>query len=221
MTEIPKKTKKNGKDSIMKTKTISTLMATLFLLSVLAVASPGLAHIVTIDFEDLHDKDVVGTHYPGLTFSGNDVVCANRAENPLGYNWAGWPPHSGDGIIWDSVWPNPGSIRIDFDFCVTMVGAWFMTDGVTVYLYAYDALDTLLASTSVYSGSGTGKYAELQANNIKYVIFQDAQNKWIMDDLSYEQCPTEAPLFSDVLAILPLGIVAGTVVIRRRRKANN
>lgn len=29
------------------------------------------------------------------------------------------------------------------------------------------------------------------------------------------------PLFSDILAIMPLGIVAGAVVIRRRRKANN
>ncbi|MFX0199367.1 MAG: right-handed parallel beta-helix repeat-containing protein [Candidatus Hodarchaeota archaeon] len=33
--------------------------------------------------------------------------------------------------------------------------------------------------------------------------------------------PVPGPLFSNIVAILPLGIVAGAVVIRRRRKANN
>lgn len=39
-----------------------------------------------------------------------------------------------------------------------------------------------------------------------------AENGWVP--------PVEAPLFSDALAILPLGIVAGVMVIRRRRKYN-
>jgi len=33
--------------------------------------------------------------------------------------------------------------------------------------------------------------------------------------------PVGAPLFSDILTMLPLGIVVGALVIRRRRKANN
>ena len=72
-----------------------------------------------------------------------------------------------------------------------MVGAWFVTDGVTVTLEAYDALNNLLDSTTVSSGFYNIEYAELRASGIKYVIFHDAGDYWGLDDLTY--VPETAP----------------------------
>ncbi|MFX0123711.1 MAG: hypothetical protein ACFFAE_08720 [Candidatus Hodarchaeota archaeon] len=51
----------------------------------------------------------------------------------------------------------------------------------------------------------------------------DYRKEFLKNEIAYAQvfqgC-LGAPLFSDILAILPLGIVAGTMVIRRRRKLN-
>ncbi|MHA2374634.1 MAG: DUF7507 domain-containing protein [Candidatus Thorarchaeota archaeon] len=131
----------------------------------------------TITFEDLNHRQEVLDHYPGLTFS-TGTICLVKPN----YNWPGYPPHSGNAVL-DSI--ATGYTRIDFDFSVSMVGAWFSTDSTTVYLYAYDEFDNLLDSTSVFSGYGVMKYAELSASGIKYVVFEDTADYWVMDDLIY------------------------------------
>ena len=130
-----------------------------------------------ITFEDLYHRQNVGSHYPGVTFS-TGAECWKAPD----YNYVQYPAHSGSCIIADIY---TGEIRIDFDTPVSMVGAWFVTDSTTVYLYAYDSLGNLLDYTSVFSGYYNNKFAKVQASGIAYVIFHDTAAYWGLDDLIF------------------------------------
>ncbi|MHA1907986.1 MAG: PKD domain-containing protein, partial [Candidatus Thorarchaeota archaeon] len=127
-----------------------------------------------IDFEELEHYQVVGTFYPGLTFT--DAACLKKPH----YNWQPYPPHSGTNVVYQLT----GSIRVDFDITVSLVGAWFVS-GDPVYLEAYDQYDNLIASATITPGYYNYAYAEVAAAGIAYVIFHDSGNMFGFDDLSY------------------------------------
>ncbi len=157
----------------------------------------------TNTFEDLNHHQYVGTHYAGLTYSAG-AQCLKKPS----YNYGNFPPHSGDCVIYDHT---SGSIRIDFDYTVSKVGAWFVTGIVTVNLTAYDAQNNLLDNTSVYSGLANIKYAEVQASGIKYVIFYNGGNRWVMDDLTYSVNPNEGDVVDFVASIVDPGADTHTI----------
>jgi hypothetical protein len=90
---------------------ISGLFAPWFLFLTLPIAS---ANVIT--FEDLPDAyffssgdQNIGDFYSGITF-GPDVTVLSTSRFG-GYDSSGFPPHSGDVVIWDAVDP---TITIDF-----------------------------------------------------------------------------------------------------------
>src|SRR5579871_4861236 len=81
----------------------------------------------TVTFEDLPDAyffsadgQNIGSFYSGLTV-GNDVT-ALSASRFGGYDDAGFPPHSGDVVIWSAFDPD---ITVNFAMDQTSVGAWY------------------------------------------------------------------------------------------------
>lgn len=146
------------------------------------------AETIKIDFNDLTEKQFVGTHYPGLTFSPE----WRAADHTTGaYNTEGYPPHSWPIQIWTGTYghPEPWSDtgRIDFDSAVSQFGGWFCADYGTVYLEAYDSGDTLLASNSLGPNYGSSSYLSVSdpQGRIKYVIIHDTSNYWSVDDIEY------------------------------------
>ncbi len=178
-------------------------------------ASPQ--HVV-IDFSDLSDKQLVGTHYAGLQFSQE----WRGADCTAGwYDCLGWPPHSPPKFAW--TWGS-SSGRIDFlDAPVSQVGAWFCTSSHTVYLEAYDAADNLLTSGFVSSGFGYNAYLSVTDPQcrIRYVVIHDMGSGWWLDDFDYTLCASRPPPIPSVSQWGAIGmgtVMAGMLVWKMRRR---
>lgn len=177
----------------MRTVRVLTIISLLIALSVAGVLPSQATKVqgaepVKIDFNDLTEQQFVGTHYTGLTFSP-EWRAADHTTG--GYNTAGYPPHSWPVQIWTGTyghpepWSNTG--RIDFASPVSQFGGWFCADYGTVYLEAYDAGGTLVASNSLGPNYGSSSYLSVSDSQgrIKYVIIHDTSNYWSVDDLEY------------------------------------
>src|ERR1019366_726959 len=116
---------------------------------VLALLSLGLAsaYAGVITFEDLPDAyffnsgdQNIGNYYPGITF-GPDVTGLSVSRFG-GYDDSGFPPHSGDVVIWDASDP---TITIDFASAIPFLGIWYTSyDPLT--LEAFGASSNLLGT---------------------------------------------------------------------------
>jgi len=151
------------------------------------IASGAHANIL-VDFEGIPDTYLhsggnqnLNGYYPGLSF-GSQVTILDKVR--YGYNSGGYPPHSGDAVIFSYSDPY---IRVDFvGFTTNYVEAWY-TSYYTFYLEAYDASNNLLASSSGLSNYGTNSLISVStgARNIAYVKFHDLGNYFTVDDLAY------------------------------------
>ena len=173
---------------------------------------------VTIDFEDLSEGQFVGTHYPGLDFSP-EWRAADCTSGP--YNCGAFPPHSWPTVLWTGGGSDTG--RIDFlHFAVSQVGAWLCAGDGTVYLEAYDAVNNLVASGSVSSGTGYNAYLSVTDPQcrIRYVVIHDGANVWTLDDFEYTQCrPPSIPTLSLWGTAGMTVVLAGFMAWRLRRTA--
>ncbi|RLI92447.1 MAG: hypothetical protein DRO89_02105, partial [Candidatus Altiarchaeales archaeon] len=183
------------------------------ILAVMLIASTTTVYAVptTIDFEDLGHLDYVGTHYPGLTFSAT----AQALKKP-DYNYEGYPPHSGDIVIFSLT---QNSITITFDSPVTMVGAWITAGVSDITLTAYDEDGNVLDSATVSVNYRSNDYAEVNSPGIKYVTISDSGNLWTMDDLTYDYGGFPAPEFATpavAVAILLTTPAFSYLIVRKR-----
>ncbi len=120
-------------------------------------------------------------YYPGLNFGPNATIL-DRVRG--GYNYSGYPAHSGDAVIFSASVPY---IRVDFmGFTTNYVEAWY-SSAYTFYLEAYDASNNLLGYSSGPSNYGTNSLISVStgASNIAYVKFHDSNNFFCVDDLAY------------------------------------
>jgi len=166
--------------------TIALIIVSMFSLPILQVKAETTQK--TINFDDLTDKQFVGTHYVGLTFSPEWRVADMRTGE---YNTAGYPPHSWPMQVWTGTYGQPApwgnSGKITFDFPVSQVGGWFCADTGTVYVEAYDSSGTLITSGTVGPNYGSNTYLSVSdaSGRIKYVVIHDESNYWSMDDFTY------------------------------------
>jgi len=109
----------------------------------LSILSAARADVVTYDFENLSDSDVVTTQYAGLTFSHALVLTAGISLNEFEF-----PPTSGANVIFD----DGGAITIDFQSPVVGVSGYF-TYLTNLSFSAYDDNDVLLGT--VFSSFGS------------------------------------------------------------------
>ncbi|WP_406662404.1 PEF-CTERM sorting domain-containing protein [Methanolobus sp. ZRKC3] len=183
----------------MKTKLICLLVVLM-----LAMVGSASAETVKINFNDLGASVYVGTHYPGLTFSGDALTI------PTIFFPAPSPP-----IF---VASETGSMRIDFDMPVSRVGFMYATFDSICYLEAYDSSDNLLDSVSA---PGLGPYfwnpIEVSSSTpIAYVIYHDTEARIALDDLEYDTECNEIPEFPTIA--LPVAAILGLAFFFQRRK---
>jgi hypothetical protein len=141
---------------------------------VIILLAIGLAQAGLLDFEALPDAyffssggQNVDTFYSGLTFGPN--VTGLSVSRFGGYDDSGFPPHSGDVVIWDAFDP---SISISFDTPIDAFGIWY-TSIDPLELDVFDQSNNLLGSVvgnpNTGGTTGTSSFLSFTALGIETV----------------------------------------------------
>ncbi|HEX3745808.1 MAG TPA: RHS repeat-associated core domain-containing protein [Bryobacteraceae bacterium] len=166
-------------------------------LFVLGLAS-AYADVITITFENLPDAfffngdgQNIGTFYPGLTFGPN--VTGLSVSRFGGYDDSGFPPHSGDVVIWDA---SDSTITIDFASSIESFGIWYTSfDPLT--LQAFDGSNNLLGTVegdpNTDGTTGTDTLLSFAGSGISSVTLTSSPGLFTLDDLSYEPGVSAVP----------------------------
>jgi len=88
---------------------------------------PASAATVTIDFEDLVHDEIIGSHYPGLTFSSNARIMNHSLLSESQADI--YTPHSGTNMFCDS-----SNIRINFTSPVSRVRIWYTSLNFSLFM---------------------------------------------------------------------------------------
>lgn len=180
--------------------TLVTLLVTVF------PASAG--KVTTIDFENLPQGEIVGTHYPGVSFSD-----PARIDTFTGY-FPDYPPHSG-GKYLDPF--NYIPCTVSFTEPVSRVGFWH-TSAYTPYIEAYGSDGKLIKKVEGTVNLGTSNYLEVTGQHIAYVVIYCG----IVDDFQYETEDTQStpdtsiPEFPNIA--LPVAAMLGLIFVFQRKK---
>jgi hypothetical protein len=194
------------------------------LLITLVTVFPAAAGTVTIcNFDDqvLNNYDPVSAFahlYSGVTFSGDTAVCV--AVGPDGYNYDGFPPHSGYNVI---AFHGPGAygegkLIATFTQPASKVGVWYVSMH-EVYLDAYDKDGNLIKTETSPASSygGPEVYFEVTAPQIASVAFHDQDGTMVMDDFTFETADdVNVPEFPSIA--IPVAAVLGLILVFGRRK---
>ena len=142
----------------------------------------------TIDFEDMPTaywyyggQTNFGNYWEGVFFGPDSTILENQV---YGYNDSGYPPHSGHAVLFSIDTPYIDAI---FDNAVNAVSLWYSSTSSFV-MDAYDASDTLVATSSGGSNYGTNSYLSVSSTsyNIKRVRMHDSGNFFTIDDFTAE-----------------------------------
>lgn len=159
----------------------------------------------------------LGGYYPGVSF-GADATILDNGLYPGIHNSAGFPPHSGTGVLFSYTDP---LIRVDFSSPVNHVEVWY-TSYSTFYFEAYNSLDALvggIASAANTDGfSGLNYYLSITSAffDIAYVKMHDTGNFYTIDDFGYNTAiPEPATMLLLGSGLLGMG---GIGAFRFRRK---
>lgn len=178
-----------------------SLAVTLALLPALVAPRPAAAQsgVVTLDFEDSADGQVIGATIPGVTFSNSSGAEWTYGDVRTGRYNAPYPQIcpdfggvcayavSGNGFAWMGEAAGVG--RIDFiGATASFFGAGFSTAD-TLTVSAYDAAGVALASQTISPNLRTGRLDRVAltapaGSTIAYVLISGGQNRWLMDDLA-------------------------------------
>jgi hypothetical protein len=193
--------------------------STLIMLFTLA-AGLSAAYADTINFENLPDTYFfsvdatnIGSYYSGLTF-GDDVTALSVSRFG-GYDDAGFPPHSGDVVIWSAFDPD---ITVDFAQDQTSVGAWYTSyDFLT--LSAYDGEGNLLGTATgdpnTDGFSGAADFLSLNAPDIASVTFSGDPSLYTLDDLTFTPA-SRGNSVPEPTTITLLATGLGALLLKRR-----
>jgi hypothetical protein len=156
---------------------------------VLLCASFATAFADVINFENLPDTyffsagdQNIGSFYPGVTF-GPDVTALSVSRFG-GYDNLGFPPHSGDVVIWDATDP---TITISLASPIVSFGIWYTTfDPLT--LQAFDASDNLLGSVignpNTDGATGVSSFLAFSSPGIQTVHLTSSPGLFVLGDVT-------------------------------------
>jgi len=176
----------------------------------LAGAGSAEATLIVQDFEGIPDQYLyfggnqnLNGYLPGLNFSPQ-VTVLDRVR--YGYNDTGYPPHSGDAVIFSDP---EDYMRIDFlGFTSPYVEMWYTCGtGFQFYVEGYNAAGQLVDSAAGSGNYGSNALISISGAGIAYVMVHDTGNLFTIDDLGYIPEPA-------ALSLLALG---GLAVLKRRR----
>ncbi|MFX0203723.1 MAG: hypothetical protein ACFFCW_47095 [Candidatus Hodarchaeota archaeon] len=152
---------------------------------ILIINGITIAQLEVIDFENVPTTYhwVVGNqnidgYYPNLNF-GPDATILDKGTG--GYNYVGYPPHSGNAVLfsYDIPW-----IRVDFANTTDHVEVWYTSDS-DFYFEAYNTLDVLLATVVGSANTTTNSFLFIDSPEIAYVVMHDTGNFFTIDDFGY------------------------------------
>ena len=165
---------------------------------------------VVIDFEGYPGGTSITNQYAGVLFTNAIVLQAPD------YNYLNYPAHSGTNVVYSG--DSSSMTAASTSGTWSHVGLWYTSAITGLYLEAYDASNTLLASSFGGTNYGSNSSLDVSASGIAYVIIHDSGNFFTVDDFTYTATTTATPEPS-TLAIAGLGGMALVVFARRRRAA--
>ncbi len=175
----------------------------------------------TITFETLPDANFfssggqnIGSFYSGVTF-GADVTGLSVTRFG-GYGDAGFPPHSGDVVIWSAFDPD---VTISFATNQDSVGIWYSSyDFLT--LSAFDSLGGLLGSVTGNPNTdgftGISSFLSFDSSGISSVTLTGSSSLFVLDDLTFTPGATPVPEPATIY-LLASGLV---LILARRARAS-
>ena len=194
------------------------------LFALMAVATlASVSHALTVvDFEGLPDANYyfggntnLGGYYAGLNF-GADATILDQAI--YGYNSGGYPPHSGDAVLFSVSDP---VIRVDFSSATNHAELWYTT-ATDLWLEAYDSGNNLLtSSTAGGSNYGSNSFLDVNwgSNSIAYVLIHDTGDFFTVDDFGWEDTGGHPVPEPTTVLLMASGLLGMGGISRFRRKS--
>ncbi|MCP4632958.1 MAG: PEP-CTERM sorting domain-containing protein [candidate division Zixibacteria bacterium] len=161
----------------------------LALIAIMLMATTSHA-LTVVDFEGLPDdfyymggSQNLGDYYEGITF-GQEATILDR--NIYGYNDSGYPPHSGDAVLFSVSTP---LIRVDFDDATNHVEMWYTINYTEIQLQAFNADGDLIAEATGDDNYTSNDFIEVNTAgfDISYVEIHDSGNYFTIDDFGWEE----------------------------------
>jgi len=186
------------------------------------IPKPVAASTSFLNFEDLPDTyffsaggQNIGSFYPGVTFG--PYVTGLSVSRFGGYDDGGFPPHSGDVVIW-SAFDDPMTLTFSFD--ETEVSFWY-TSLNPITITGYDSSDDLIGSVmgdaNTDGTTGISSFLEFDGVGIASVAVSSAAGQYVIDDLTFSNETTSTPEPIPVF-LVPTGLVLLLSLRRRCRQ---
>jgi hypothetical protein len=172
------------------------------------------AYADVITFDDLPELTIVTNQFPGVSFTGAQVLTAGSNLNPV------FPPVSNPNVVGDL----NGTITATFTTPVTSVGA-FVTGATSITETVFSGA-TMLGSVSTgganFIGAGTGLppniFLSISNFGISSAVFTAIPNSFTLDNFTF--IPVPGPVVGAGLPgiILACGAILALARSRRRRQ---
>lgn len=150
------------------------------------------------------DNQNLGDFYSGVSFGPHSTILEAAV---YGYNDDGYPPHSGDAVLFT---PTEPSIRADFPFQMSHVGLWYTSGQGNLYLEGYDRSGNLLASTTGVENYGSNDYLGITAPEISYAVVHNSNDFFTIDDFEFDQQECGAFIAMDPTSSPPIEVPQGS-----------
>jgi hypothetical protein len=165
-----------------------------------SIASADLSQPDVITFDNLPDGTIVTDQFPGVSFTGAQVLTAGVDLNP------NFPPVSNPNVVFDFL---NGTITATFTTPVTSVGA-FVTGNTSITETIFSGA-TMLGSVSTgganFIGADTGLppniFLGISSFGITSAVFTDTGNSFTLDNFTFTPVPSPTPTNLRITDIIP------------------